>query len=143
MLQIFESALELQSETVVGSFSMGAPSGKKAGPPPIVKKLLGLFGSGREEDRLSGYLSFLKFGPQLLKFLPGKKAQDLKHWCASRVVGIICLATKIMCLARKPGKKAQDFKHGCASHVESCALQGKLARWLRISSTGAPTSNHN
>ena len=26
----------------------------------MVKKILGLFGSGREEDRLVGYLSFLK-----------------------------------------------------------------------------------
>jgi hypothetical protein len=30
-----------------------------------------MFGSGREEDRLTGYLSFLKVGPQLLKFIPG------------------------------------------------------------------------
>jgi hypothetical protein len=30
-----------------------------------------MFGSGREEDRLTGYLSFLKIGPQLLKFIPG------------------------------------------------------------------------
>ena len=47
------------------------PSGKSKGPPPAVKKLLSLFGSGREEDRLVGYLSFLKIGPQLLRFLPG------------------------------------------------------------------------
>jgi magnesium chelatase subunit H len=39
-----------------------------------------MFGSGREEDRLTGYLSFLKIGPQLLKFIPGKKARDLKTW---------------------------------------------------------------
>jgi hypothetical protein len=45
-----------------------------------VKKVLGLFGSGREEDRLTGYLSFLKIGPQLLKFIPGRKARDLKSW---------------------------------------------------------------
>lgn len=42
--------------------------------------MLGLFGSGREEDRLTGYLSFLKIGPQLLKFIPGRKARDLKSW---------------------------------------------------------------
>lgn len=48
-----------------------APGGKAAGPPPAVKKLLGLFGSGREEDKMVGYLSFLKIGPKLLKFLPG------------------------------------------------------------------------
>ena len=54
--------------------SMGAqmdPSGKSKGPPPAVKKVLSLFGSGREEDRMVGYLSFLKIGPKLLKFLPG------------------------------------------------------------------------
>ena len=49
------------------------PSGKASGPPPAVKKVLSLFGSGREEDRLVGYLSFLKIGPQLLRFLPGAR----------------------------------------------------------------------
>ncbi len=56
-------------------FSFGAqmdPSGKSKGPPPAVKKVLSLFGSGREEDRMVGYLSFLKIGPKLLKFLPGQ-----------------------------------------------------------------------
>ena len=48
------------------------PSGKSKGPPPAVKKVLSMFGSGREEDRLVGYLSFLKVGPKLLKFLPGR-----------------------------------------------------------------------
>ena len=38
------------------------PSGKSKGPPPMVKKVLSLFGSGREEDRMVGYLSFLKVG---------------------------------------------------------------------------------
>ena len=47
------------------------PSGKSKGPPPAVKKVLSMFGSGREEDRMTGYLSFLKIGPKLLKFLPG------------------------------------------------------------------------
>ena len=47
------------------------PSGKSKGPPPAVKKVLGLFGSGKEEDRMVGYLSFLKIGPKLLRFLPG------------------------------------------------------------------------
>ena len=36
------------------------PSGKSKGPPPMVKKVLSLFGSGREEDKMVGYLSFLK-----------------------------------------------------------------------------------
>lgn len=76
---IFESALELMSYTKVGNFKM-APSGKSAGPPPAVKKLLGLFGSQKEEDRMVGYLSFLKIGPQLLKFLPGRKARELRIW---------------------------------------------------------------
>lgn len=48
------------------------PSGKSKGPPPAVKKVLSLFGSGKEEDRMVGYLSFLKIGPKLLKFLPGR-----------------------------------------------------------------------
>ena len=78
---IFESALELMSSTRVGEFEMRpSPEGKKAGPPPAVKKVLGLFGSGKEEDKLVGYLSFLKIGPKLLKYLPGKKVKDLRNW---------------------------------------------------------------
>jgi len=78
---IFESALELMSSTRVGEFEMKPKSGgKKAGPPPAVKKVLGLFGSGKEEDKLVGYLSFLKVGPKLLKYLPGKKLKDLRNW---------------------------------------------------------------
>jgi magnesium chelatase subunit H len=77
---VFESALELMSCTSVGSFQMAAPSGQKAGPPPAVKAVLAKFGSGKEEDKLVGYLSFLKIGPQLLKFVPGDKAKDLKNW---------------------------------------------------------------
>ena len=77
---VFESALELMSCTSVGSFQMAAPGGKKAGPPPAVKAVLSKFGSGKEEDKLVGYLSFLKIGPKLLKFVPGDKARDLKNW---------------------------------------------------------------
>lgn len=32
------------------------------------------------QDKLVGYLSFLKIGPKLLRFLPGKKARDLRNW---------------------------------------------------------------
>ncbi|DBA83121.1 TPA: Magnesium chelatase [Trebouxia sp. C0005] len=77
---VFESALELMSATQIGTFQMGSTGGKSKGPPPAVKKLLGLFGSQREEDRMVGYLSFLKLGPKLLKFLPGQKAKDLRNW---------------------------------------------------------------
>jgi magnesium chelatase subunit H len=48
-------------------------AGEKRGPPPAVKKVLSLFGSGREEDKMVGYLSFLKVGPKLLKFIPGAR----------------------------------------------------------------------
>ncbi|KAF5843563.1 hypothetical protein DUNSADRAFT_12825 [Dunaliella salina] len=75
---VFESALELMSCTKVGGFSMAG--GQQKGPPPAVKKVLSLFGSGREEDKMVGYLSFLKIGPKLLKFIPGQKAADLRNW---------------------------------------------------------------
>ena len=42
----FESALELMATTKLGTFKMD-PSGKSKGPPPAVKKVLSLFGSGR------------------------------------------------------------------------------------------------
>lgn len=76
---VFESSLELMESTQVGGFKM-APGGKSKGPPPAVKKVLSLFGSGREEDKMVGYLSFLKIGPKLLKFLPGKAVKDLRTW---------------------------------------------------------------
>ena len=60
---------------------MGASDGKSKGPPPAVKKLLGLFGSKREEDRMVGYLSFLKIGPKLLKFLPGMSCVPASRLC--------------------------------------------------------------
>ncbi|CAM9802386.1 unnamed protein product, partial [Hapterophycus canaliculatus] len=50
------------------------------GPPAPVKALLSKFGSGKEEDRLAGYLKLLKVGPSLLKFVPGKKAKDIRSW---------------------------------------------------------------
>lgn len=79
---IFESALELMSMTQIGTFSMASSQSEKksSGAPPIVKKVLSLFGSGREEDRLLGYLSFLKIGPKLLKFIPGTRAKDIRNW---------------------------------------------------------------
>ena len=42
----FESALELMATTKLGTFKMD-PSGRSKGPPPAVKKVLSLFGSGR------------------------------------------------------------------------------------------------
>ena len=74
---VFESALELMSETRVGSFAMAGGGG---GPPAPVKALLSKFGSGKEEDKLAGYLNFLKVGPSLLKFVPGEKAADVRLW---------------------------------------------------------------
>uniref|UniRef100_A0A0G4IDP0 magnesium chelatase n=1 Tax=Chromera velia CCMP2878 TaxID=1169474 RepID=A0A0G4IDP0_9ALVE len=86
---IFESALELMGMTEVNSFKIPRPDiptleedgpKKKAGPPPAVKAVLRQFGQKREEDRMSGYLSLLKSGPKLLKFIPGDKAADLRFW---------------------------------------------------------------
>lgn len=45
-----------------------------------MKALLSKFGSGREEDKMAGYLKLLKVGPSLLKFVPGRKAKDLRSW---------------------------------------------------------------
>jgi magnesium chelatase subunit H len=81
----FECSLELMSMTQVGTFTMGgggAAGGapQKSGPPPAVKALLAKFGSGREEDKMMGYLSFLKVGPSLLRFVPGTQARHLRNW---------------------------------------------------------------
>ncbi|MBO9999578.1 MAG: magnesium chelatase subunit H [Cyanobacteria bacterium SID2] len=74
---VFESALELMSLTQIGAFSIGE---KPKGMPKPVQFILSKFSSGREEDKLAGYLSFLKVGPKLLKFVPVKKVQDLRNW---------------------------------------------------------------
>ena len=54
--------------------------GKSQGMPAPVKAVLSKFSGRKEEDRMVGYLSFLKIGPQLLRFVPGKKARDLRNW---------------------------------------------------------------
>lgn len=74
---VFESALELMSLTQLGAFKIGD---QPKGMPKPIKFILGKFSQGREEDRLAGYLSFLKVGPKLLKFVPVQKVQDLRNW---------------------------------------------------------------
>ncbi|MEM1368785.1 MAG: magnesium chelatase subunit H [Cyanobacteria bacterium P01_H01_bin.15] len=74
---IFESALELMGLTRLGKFVIGD---KPKGMPKPVKFILSKFSSGREEDKLAGYISFLKTGPKLLKFIPARKVQDLRNW---------------------------------------------------------------
>ena len=74
---VFESALELMSLTKLGAFAFGD---KPKGMPKPIKFILDKFSQGREEDRLAGYLSFLKIGPKLLKYVPGQKVQDLRNW---------------------------------------------------------------
>ncbi|MBD1218385.1 MAG: magnesium chelatase subunit H [Aphanizomenon flos-aquae Clear-A1] len=74
---IFESALELMSLTKIGAFSIGD---KPKGMPKPIKFILDKFSNGKEEDKLAGYISFLKIGPKLLKFIPVQKVQDLRNW---------------------------------------------------------------
>jgi magnesium chelatase subunit H len=75
---VFESALELMALTQIGQFSIGE---KPKGMPKPVQFILSKFGGNqREEDKLAGYLSFLKVGPKLLKFIPVGKVQDLRNW---------------------------------------------------------------
>ncbi|WP_036487597.1 magnesium chelatase subunit H [Myxosarcina sp. GI1] len=74
---VFESAIELISLTKLGKFAIGD---KPKGMPKPVKFILSKFGNSREEDKLAGYLSFLKTGPKLLKYVPGKKVRDLRNW---------------------------------------------------------------
>ncbi|HEY9808387.1 MAG TPA: magnesium chelatase subunit H [Halomicronema sp.] len=74
---VFESALELMSLTQIGAFKIGD---KPKGMPKPVKFILDKFGNGKEEDKLAGYISFLKIGPKLLKYVPVQKVQDLRNW---------------------------------------------------------------
>ncbi|BAY62256.1 protoporphyrin IX magnesium chelatase [Calothrix brevissima NIES-22] len=74
---VFESALELMSLTKLGDFAIGD---KPKGMPKPVKFILDKFSNGKEEDKLAGYISFLKVGPKLLKYVPVQKVQDLRNW---------------------------------------------------------------
>ncbi|MGB3694640.1 MAG: DUF3479 domain-containing protein [Spirulinaceae cyanobacterium] len=74
---VFESALELMSLTRLGKFVIGD---QPKGMPKPIKFILSKFSNSREEDKLAGYLSFLKVGPKLLKYIPAKKVQDLRNW---------------------------------------------------------------
>lgn len=74
---VFESALELMAMTRLGAFVIGD---KPKGMPKPVKFILDKFSNGREEDKLAGYISFLKVGPKLLKYIPVGKVQDLRNW---------------------------------------------------------------
>ncbi|MCC0176784.1 magnesium chelatase subunit H [Waterburya agarophytonicola K14] len=74
---VFESAIELISLTRLGKFAIGD---QPKGMPKPVKFILSKFGNSKEEDKLAGYISFLKTGPKLLKYIPGKKVQDLRNW---------------------------------------------------------------
>jgi len=81
----FECATELMTYNHVGTFSMESNSDEPSasGPPPAVKAILNKFSSGKEEDKINGYLKLLKVGPDLLKFIPGEKASDLRTWLES------------------------------------------------------------
>ncbi len=72
---LFECATELMAYNKVGTFNMEAKGDKDGsgsdGPPPAIKAILNKFSSGKEEDKISGYLKMLKVGPDLLKFIPG------------------------------------------------------------------------
>lgn len=57
---IFECATELMTYNRVGSFNMKIKDGEEAGPPPAIKAILSKFSSGKEEDKISGYLKLLK-----------------------------------------------------------------------------------
>ena len=74
---VFESALELMSLTRLGKFVIGE---KPQGMPKPIKFILSKFTNSREEDKLAGYISFLKTGPKLLKYIPAQKVQDLRNW---------------------------------------------------------------
>jgi len=77
---LFECATEIMAFNQVGSFNMQTTGDGPAGPPPAIKAILSKFGSGKEEDRINGYLKMLKVGPELLKYVPGEKASDLRTW---------------------------------------------------------------
>ena len=157
---VFESALELMSETSVGTFEMKAAPGEKKGPPPAVKKVLSLFGSQKEEDKLVGYLSFLKIGPKLLGLVPewlgGEKVKDLRAWLTTYAYwnqgGLDNVSSMFLNLVKEyfgdPGVEAlpviETPATGCLhpAHDGYFATPAEYAAWYEragpLAGTGAP-----
>eukprot|EP00984_Skeletonema_dohrnii_P028555 scaffold18609_cov94-Skeletonema_dohrnii-CCMP3373.AAC.1 len=92
---LFECATELMAFNKVGSFNMEAKqdgSGSSDRPPPAVKAILNKFSSGKEEDKINGYLKMLKARAQYhhrlhhlltsyyASHLHREKASDLRCW---------------------------------------------------------------
>jgi len=97
---LFECASELMVFNRIGTFSMGGggvgvadqsmwrdddetstqSSPPSSGTPPIVRSLMNALTGGREEDKLSAYVKLLKVRPDLLRFVPGEKASDIRRW---------------------------------------------------------------
>lgn len=72
-----------------------------------------------------GYLSFLKIGPKLLRFLPGDKARDLRNWL--QIYGALVFTFKQW---RRPSAQYNPclLLHSlrCARHQPLCSKQASL-----------------
>jgi hypothetical protein len=68
-------------------------SSGQSGPPAPIKAILSKFSSGKEEDKINGYLKMLKVGPDLLKFIPGEKVCINKTTDVSNS-GCICIFSR-------------------------------------------------
>jgi magnesium chelatase subunit H len=80
---ISDILLQCLTDNRVGKFTMAQTGEGSSGPPPPVKAILSKFSSGKEEDKINGYLKMLKVGPDLLKFVPGvfvPGVGDLRCW---------------------------------------------------------------
>jgi hypothetical protein len=110
------------------------PSGKSKGPPPAVKKVLSLFGSGREEDRMVGYLSFLKIGPKLLRFLPGAPPPSFRMARSRR--GHDACRLPCACPDVRRGSSAWERRHRLPQFPDSVHCAPAQARRRATCATG-------
>lgn len=75
--------------------------------------------------QMVGYLSFLKVGPKLLKFLPGNKARDLRNWLQIYGVHPSAASSRLVLSCCSTLSMARTHWHGTVS------LSGSLHRLQR------------
>ena len=104
--------------------------GSAPGPPPAVKAVLQKFGSGKEEDKLQGYLKLLKVGPSLLKYVPGDKAADLRTWLTCYLYwnqgGRQNVASMLQIIANRAAADQQQQIEQSTKHSPSAAILDNL-----------------
>jgi Domain of unknown function (DUF3479) len=130
---VFESALELMGTTQIGTFKMD-PSGKSKGPPPAVKKVLGLFGSQREEDKLVRARTSARGPPRTAIHLPWTRGplacRAPRRFKSAGVCLLWLLLARSWKWRRQPNLLARLVSVDGWAVATACVMDSMWAPWL-------------